>query len=280
MALALGVLPLLFSTALATDPEVIRNETGSADYVPLTRAQQQIVALKLREAARQEATAEKWLVAHSGQNQPGSGIQPDILPPPGGGPGGLLATYARAQGKSTYCGPAAVQVVSNYAWGMSSGGNKYSQQHISDNWTKTDYYGFTYVWRERLAMSDASAGHLPANFIYAEYEATSGSDWYNKLITDVSSYSMPQVVGVAPHDPGATYWLSSWPIQTTYPAGHYITLRGWSQYWDGTRGPTACYDDSSGDGGYSAGAYSDPAYDVWWTIHHGNVNHAANWVIW
>jgi hypothetical protein len=262
--------------ALAGGPAA-GSDSGASDpgYVPLTPAQEQLVSLKFQEAAVQQAAAEQWLAANSGQSQSGSGMQPTMPIPPGGGPGGVVTTYARAQASSIYCGPAAVQVVSNYAWGMSSGSDKWSQWYISSHWTYTDTYGQTYVYRERIGLNSASAGHLPANFVYAEYQPTNGSDWYNKLITDVSSFSMPQVANLAPHDPGASNWLHSWPVPTSGPAGHYITLYGWSQYWNGTSGPTVYYDDSAGDGGYGAGAYMDPALTVWGTIY----NH-TDWVIW
>jgi hypothetical protein len=93
-------------------------------------------------------------------------------------------------------------------------------------------------------LNAASAGYLPANFVYAEYQPPSPSDWHNKLRTGVGTYAMPQVVGVAPHGVGATRWLYSWP--TPHTTGHYIVLTGWNGVWDGTESPTVNYDDGSG----------------------------------
>ena len=167
--------------------------------------------------------------------------------------------------------------MSNYAWGVTSG-NKYTQSYISATWTNTDNDGQTYVYRERNGLNGSTAGHLPANFIYNYYTPTGGSDWYNKLVTDISTYRMPQVPSVAPRDVGATCYLSSWPAAPT--TGHYITLNGWYLYWDGTLSPLAYYDDSYGNGGKTAGEYSTNAVKMWYVINKHNPNHLATYIIW
>lgn len=261
---------------LAADPvgSTTLNVHGP-DYIPLTQEEQTIVALK-EAAARREAASLKGAA--------GGGITPATCPfvATGATPNtacmpywGYISTTPRQQQKSYYCGPTAVQVVSNYAWGVV---DKYTQQYISTTWTNTDNDGQTYVWRVRYGLNGASAGHMPASFVYAEYQPTSASDWHNKLRTDVGTYAMPQVVGVAPHDQGATYWLYSWP--TAHTTGHYIVLTGWDGVWDGTVSPTVNYDDGSGGYGGSTGAYSDPATTIWYTITKSNPNHAPNWIIW
>jgi hypothetical protein len=247
-----------------------------ADFVPLTKEELRIVALK-EEAARRQAASLK--------GAGGGGVAPATCPLTvvnGGTPAtacppcwGYLSTTPRQQQKSYYCGPTAVQVVSNYVWGVV---DKYTQQYISTTWTNTDNDGQTYVWRVRYGLNAASAGHLPANFVYAEYQPPSPSDWHNKLRTDVGTYAMPQVVGVAPHDVGATRWLYSWP--TPHTTGHYIVLTGWNGVWDGTESPTVNYDDGSGGYGGSTGAFSDPATTIWYTITKSNPYHAADWIIW
>ena len=171
-----------------------------------------------------------------------------------------------------------VGIFNSSTGGTTTANNKYAQQSISSTWTSTDNDGQTYVWRVRYGLNEAAAGHMPAGFVYAEYQPTGGSDWHAKLRTDVTTYRMPMAAGVAPHDPGAFYWLTSWP--TPNQAGHYIVLSGWYAYWDGTRGPTVNYNDGSGGYGGSTGTYSDPASDVYYTITKSNPVHAPNWVIW
>jgi hypothetical protein len=115
-----------------------------AGFVPLTKEELRIVALK-EEAARREAA--------SLRGAGGGGVAPATCPLTvvnGGTPAtacppyrGYLSTTPRQQQKSYYCGPTAVQVVSNYVWGVV---DRYTQQYISTTWTNTDNDGQTYVW--------------------------------------------------------------------------------------------------------------------------------------
>ncbi len=261
LSMSLLALSLLAPGAIAAGPSVGQGTADTQEGPPLTPAEQQIVALKMQVAASVAAA----------QLQ---GVAPDGS----GEPQGYLATHYRAQDTNIYCGPAAVQVVSNYAWGMSATANKYSQSYISATWTKTDAHGQTLVYLERDGLNGSTKGHVPANFVYSWYQPTSGSDWYNKLVTDISTYKMPQVASVAPHDVGASLYLPSWPVAST--TGHYVTLNGWYLYWDGTTNPLASYDDSYGNGGKTAGEYSTHATTMWYVINKSNANHDAPYIIW
>jgi hypothetical protein len=191
---------------------------------------------------------------------------------------GTLATHYRHQANYYFCGPAAVQVVSNYSWGTGTT-NKYSQSHISTTWTHTTSSSGTTVSRERIGLNGASV--LPSNFLYEEYQLSgtqvnAGVEWNDKLRNDVDAWEMPQVENVAPHNPGWTYFLSSWPNAVT--AGHYIVADGWDTIWDGhysSSGPSASYDD--GSAGYSGddGHFWDPARTVFYTIWNHN-----KYIIW
>lgn len=285
LAATVLISPVGAGVAWAADPPPVPQQAALAvqgpDFVPLTPEQLQMVGMKEVAAARLAAT---------------SAISPNACPvgPVSGGtpatttcPYGYLGTYTRQQSKSYYCGPAAVQVVANYAWGIfnsSTGGtttanNKYTQQYISTTWTNTDNDLQTYVWRVRYGLNGAAAGHMPPNFVYKEEQPTGGADWHAKLRTDVTTYAMPMVAGVAPHDPDALYYLTSW-AQTKVYTGHYIVLNGWYAYWDGTRNPTVNYNDGSAGYGGGTGAYSDRAFDVYYTITKSNPLHAPNWVVW
>jgi hypothetical protein len=189
--------------------------------------------------------------------------------------GTILGTFYRHQDKNIYCGPAAVQVISNHAWGITSG-NKYSQQTISNTWTHTDADGQTYVWRVRYGLNGATSGRYP--WPYAEEYVSSGSVWHNYVVVDATDWGMPSAALVAPHDPGFDYYLTSWP--TAVYAGHYIVTRGWLYLWDGTRTPTVYYNDGSAGYGGSNGQFSDPAYDIYKTIKKSHPNHSEGWIIW
>lgn len=185
----------------------------------------------------------------------------------------VLNTHYRHQQNSYFCGPTAVQVVSNYTWGITSG-NKYSQQHISDTWTQTTSSAGTSVSRERIGLNGASV--RPANFVYSVYQLSGSQvqaalDWFTKLRADLDQWEMPQVENVAPHNPGQTYFLSSWPNPTT--AGHYVVANGWDAIWNGlltNAAPEASYEDGSRGYSGSDGRFWDPTrtlfYTVW--VHH------------
>ena len=191
---------------------------------------------------------------------------------------GTLLTHYRHQANSYFCGPAAVQVVSNYSWGTGTT-NKYTQSYISTTWTHTSSDTGTSISRERIGLNGASV--LPSNFLYEEYQlsgtqVSAGVSWNDKLIFDIDSWEMPQVENVAPHNPGWTYYLSSWPNAAT--ASHYIVADGWDTIWDGhysSSGASAAYDDGSANYGGSDGHFWDPARTVFYTIWNDN-----KYIIW
>jgi hypothetical protein len=190
--------------------------------------------------------------------------------------GALLGTWARQQAKWYYCGPATVQVASDYAW-WTPGSDKYSQQYISDKWTATDATQQTYVYKLTNGLNGAVGAMLPTGFKYAYLQPGSGSEWHALLRTDIAGFYMPQVVGTNPKAAGKPYWLTSW-AKTSTPAGaygHYIVLNGYDGVWDATSGPSIYYDDSSKGYGGSTGQFSDPATHVWAVITYGN-----KYVIW
>jgi hypothetical protein len=198
------------------------------------------------------------------------------------GPVGSVSTYYRNQVKNIYCGPAAIQVVSNYAWGIYSSSqstNKYTQQYISDTWTHTDLNQSTGPSTVAYGLDGAMGTHHPSGFTYAAYQVTSGADWHGRLVTDIATYAMPMTPGVAPHDPGVLDYLPSWP--TAHTAGHWVTAYGYYMaVWDGTRNPGVSYDDGSAAYGGGSGSYSTSSYVIYQTIMKGNVSHTPGWIVW
>ncbi|PZR64657.1 MAG: hypothetical protein DLM71_02135 [Chloroflexi bacterium] len=84
----------------------------------------------------------------------------------------MLNTSPRQQLKSYYCGPATVQVVSNFSWGLSGAANRWSQGGISDSYTHTDAHGQT--WLQDMVNGMNGTSRLPSGFVFAQ-NANSGN---------------------------------------------------------------------------------------------------------
>lgn len=83
------------------------------------------------------------------------------------------------------------------------------------------------------------------------------------MVADVSNWSMPVILAVAPHDQNSSYFLPSWPDPWT-TSGHFIAIPGYSGSWSGTdTGATVFYVESSGDGGMGPGRYSVGGLTAW-----------------
>jgi hypothetical protein len=190
-----------------------------------------------------------------------------------------LLTYARQQTKSFYCGPASVEVISNFAWAVGSSSNKWSQQYISTTWTLTDDNGQTSPYYERQGLNGAVGSHHPSGFTYSYYQITSGADWQGKMVEDIGVESMPLAASVAPHDPGQTYYLPSWPNAIT--AGHWVAVNGYYlNNWDGSLAPTVYYDDSSAGYGGNTGSYATPSLVMYTVIMKSNADHSPKYIVW
>lgn len=177
----------------------------------------------------------------------------------------VLATSPRQQLKSYYCGPATVQVVSNFSWGL-SGTNRWSQGGISDSYTHTDAHGET--WLPDMINGMNGTSRLPSGFVFAQKHNPTFSDWHNTIITDVFNWQMALAAGVKPFISMSKH-LHSWPNSVF--AKHYIALNGYSAYaW--MANPLAYYDDSSGGYGGTTGAFSDPSPLVFDTMNANSGN--------
>lgn len=71
---------------------------------------------------------------------------------------------------------------------------------------------------------------------------------------------MPLIPGVKPHKPdqgNPEYYLPNWPSEST--AKHWIVIRGYNGFWDGTDGPKVYYSDST----HTPGRYTTGAKTMW-----------------
>ncbi len=298
-----GVLVLTFgatlagitATPVAAAQPLATPEAGVTD-VSLTPAQQQALTAKVAIAQQIQqnpkvgsgrftpavvcpfATSPLSVSTASGSNLAGLTVSPATSC---NGQWGYVPTYPKVQEGATWCGPASIQVASNYIWRMPQGADKWPQWQIAA-WAGTGSGG-TNGSSETAALNRATAAspYLPANWIYlsaTSSQVSTGSRWHSLLRTDIASYSMPQIVSVAPKDPGFGIYLDSWKNAPAQFAGHYIVLNGFQGAWDGTRGPIVTYDDSAiPPYGVSD---ADPAADIYAMIMKTNVNKSGVLVAW
>ena len=276
IALATMVGSLLTATlvpAMAFAGGPLKGDTQSDGHFVLTvTPEMQVVLDKKMQAFR--------AVAASVASVKAGGAMPASIPS-----SYVLAMYARHQHLWFYCGPATVQVVSNYTWhyyytstsGQAPTTNKYTQSKISHDWTLTDTNG-QQTSPTLIAPALNAASVLPFAGFYQVWKYPVWSDFQNAIATDTSQWNMPLAEHVNPRSLNSSYILASWPSgQQRSDYGHYIPLRGYSGFTQTSA--LAYYDDSSGgvdDNGQgmlgSTGAFSDKSETVWgaMTIKAGN----------
>lgn len=208
------------------------------------------------------------------KGKPGSGPSPQIAEPAWDpAQSVVLDTRPRQQAKWFWCGPAAAQVVINWSRGIFS--DNRNGENATTNWKKqstlaawmgtNDTNG---TWGGALAAAlnrDDAVLEPSPSWIYSYAPAGTKAEFFTKVLTDIWSYRMPIVAGTAPHLPGATEWLVSWPNVTN--AHHYVVVSG----YEGLEIANAIvvYDDSSA--GYSGGTgkYRTP-FETMWSVIQAN----------
>ncbi len=182
-------------------------------------------------------------------------------------PSGFLPVEARQQTRNHYCGPAVGQVISNYAWVMASGKNKYTQAVIA-GWMQTDIKGQTTASDLVIGLNRATNGsprHKPGftwgitDLEDSNRNGSTADELQTYLRAAISSVKMPVAIAVKPHDPASDTHLASWP-KPVASSGHWIAAYGWT----GTGGANAktYYADSSKAQGGGTGTYWDLTSDI------------------
>lgn len=184
-------------------------------------------------------------------------------------PQGFLTVYARDQTRGHYCGPAVGQVIANYSWATSSGGNKYVQTTIA-GWMSTDKLGRTDApWLE-VGLEKATAGspRRPANWNWVvsllrdlNGNGSTGDELHSYLRSNVSASRMPMAIPVKPHAAASNFNLSSWPNPVN-SVGHWIAAYGWVGQYTGTHSARLYFTDSSKDEGGSTGKYYNSVLSI------------------
>lgn len=274
--IALGLATLLSlavaAPSIAADPRAGTGTGGEPPgdnrVLPLTPSQQKSRVLK-------EALIQRVPLTR-GANQ-----SRELINPSGGpvaaqsaqaasGPayGTILNISPRQQTKSYYCGPAVVQLVSNYSHQMAPSANWYTQQRISDLWTKTDANGQTYLGDLINGMNGASV--LPSGFAYIQKHNPTFTDWHNTIISGVYDWRMPLAAGVIPRKSGATYRLVSWNIVSN--AGHYIEIHGYVGFVQNPQKWVFFSDTAGMYASSTAGNYKQSSFAVYKTMMYNNGN--------
>jgi hypothetical protein len=182
-------------------------------------------------------------------------------------PSGFLPVEARQQTKNHYCGPAVGQVVSNYAWVMNAGANKFAQNVIA-GWMKTDVSGQTSAPELVAGLHKGTFGspRHKAEFRWAitnledtDGDGTTGDQLHGYLMSAISGAKMPVAIALKPHEPGAADFLASWP-DPIRSSGHWIAAYGWSALWSASA--RTYYADSSENQGGGTGKYWDPTAEI------------------
>jgi hypothetical protein len=177
-------------------------------------------------------------------------------------PQGFLSVEARDQTLSHYCGPAVGQVIANYSWAMSAGGNKYTQGRIA-GWMGTDAYGQTDAPRLEDGLEAATSGspRRPANWDWVvtdlrdrDGDQSTGDELHSYVRSNISASRMPLAIPVKPHASSSNFNLPSWP-KPVASVGHWIGVYGWYSTWNGGDTARTYYTDSSRDEGGATGKF-------------------------
>jgi hypothetical protein len=185
---------------------------------------------------------------------------------------GEVSTIPRNADTNYYCGPAAIQVVSDYSWGVYK---KYPQSTLASMAGTTPSNG-TGITAERNVLQWAISGSPKNWFYYVVAQPTDGSYFSILLQSDVIYDAMPIVMNLTPWawDPsiGQYRYLVNWRNYESVD-GHYVVGSGVYGGWDGTAGPELRFDDSAG--GALTGSFWDSQYNTYYLISHW-----YNYIIW
>ncbi len=189
-----------------------------------------------------------------------------------------LPTYARQQATDWYCGPATAQVIINYSRGYFSSNvsgtstttNYRTQAAIAKaliwwnsslgRWENTDTIKSTNAYMLKAGLN--SLARLPSGFGYGVWYPASGSDWHSMVITDTYQWKMP--FGTPVKMTSSSRRLSSWkPLYGSTVVTHWIPIRGYRGFWDGSDSAQVYFNDSSAYQGGGTGSYVDSSLKVY-----------------
>jgi hypothetical protein len=263
----------------AGDPETI--VTGGGDdpgiAVVESAADRAITDWKLAEAARLRAAARAALgdsaLRPGSRREPGrQGPQPAYLAPPCSDcpPSGyLLESFARQQNTWYFCGPATAQVIVNRTRGFyftdqdgQDTASNYRKQSAIASTMGTDTDGST-AWMVKRGLNqyaDLGASGRTVEFTVLD-GISSGSDFGWAMV--LATYYLERGAAVPVQMTYSSQHLASWTSSTWWSSHkstvvrHWISIYGYSGFWDGTYGPQLFLTDSSGGYGGRTGSFQN-----------------------
>lgn len=272
---AAAVLLAVISTPVAAaDPS--GTVTGGGDdpaiSVQQSGADRAVTRWKVRQAARLRAAVEQ--AAHrSGDRGSWGAPQPNLIPPPCGADCPpvtfVLDSWARQQINWFYCGPASAQVIINQTRdvvssstdGQSTTTNYRAQSAIGSSMGTNDSIGSSSgMVRNGLnqyANLDVSGDRVPFTILD---NIASGSDFHWAMVT--ATWMLGRGAAVPVQMTYSSQHLASWTSSSWWNRNqgttvrHWISVRGYSGFWDGTYGPDLYYTDSAGGLGGQTGNFT------------------------
>lgn len=250
----------------SNDPSVVmQNQTAWMTEAQLTAYNQKVAlanSLLHRQGIVPPSNSAPTLIAHPRQqlNQVSPMSIPQSLE---------LIVYARQQQNNYYCGPTAIQVMSNWAWDTGyNGSNHWTQSQIGAQ-AGTDQNGQTLIGGENYAANWSIAGSPNSSFHYVTAQPANGSVFWADLESDIWGSTMPVIANLAPAIKVGTvyYHLNDWAYNNLGHK-HYISLNGYNGQWDGTHNPMLWFADGAGGYGGGTGVYYDEQYSTFMEIYY------------
>lgn len=223
---------------------------------------------KLHQAARLRSAVEL-----AGRPATGQRPQPALVAPPCGTDCPpvtfALQSWARQQITSYYCGPASAQViinrtrdvVSSSTDGQSTTTNYRAQSVIASfmgTGTSGSTAGMVRNGLNQFADLDTSWARVPFTILDG---ISSGSDFHWAMVT--ATWMLLRGAAVPVQMTFSSQHLASWTSaswwnnHSGYTVRHWLSVRGYSGFWDGTYGPILYFTDSAGGYGGVTGNFSN-----------------------
>jgi hypothetical protein len=179
-----------------------------------------------------------------------------------------LSVYARQQQNGYYCGPTAIQVMSNWAYSVQYS-NWFNQDQIAAV-AGTTQSGGTLIGGEKTAANWSISSSPEHNFPYVIAQFTSdtqGHTFWADLAGDVGGAYMPVIANLHPavYYRSQYFWLNDWG-QFDFNHYHYILLNGYNGEWNGTQSPGLWFADGSNGYGGGTSVYYDQQYSTFMEI--------------
>lgn len=181
----------------------------------------------------------------------------------------ILGSYARQQITGYYCGPASAQVIINRTRNVVSSSvdgqsttTNYRTQSAIASFMGTDTGGSTAgMVRNGLnqyADLDASGAVVPFTVVD---DLASGSDFHWAMVSAtfflLRGAAVPVQMTLSSQHLASWMSASWWNNHKSTTVRHWISIYGYSGFWDGTYGPQLYFTDSAGGYGGSTGNFQN-----------------------